>query len=284
MFAVCLGMVWLNPNGARLYLYPFETLHSSAMHRFIQEWSSPNFHDPTYLPLVLTLLALSAGLALSPPRLRPRDLLLLLATIPAALRSTRHIPILMLVMIPALSRLAEARLQQRGPTRLLNPERILSNRRALAVNVLALVTFAAFATIRIRHLVTTQGEAEAQQFPQAAAAFLKRERPPGPILNHYNWGGYFIWTLYPQYRVFIDGRADVYGDPFMEAFGASYYLQDDWSKLLQRWGIRTLVLPPDAPLLTALQSDPGWKQVYADSQTVVLTQKPVILAGGNQLR
>jgi hypothetical protein len=277
-------MVLLNPNGARLYAYPFETLHSSAMQRFIQEWSSPNFHDPTYVPLLFMLLALIAGLALSPGRLRPRDLMLLLATIPAALLSARHIPLLMLVMIPVLSRLAEAWLQQRDATRLLNPERTLSSPRILVVNVLVLATFAAFAMIRIRHLVMTQDEAEAQQFPQAAVAFLKRDRPPEPILNHYNWGGYFIWTLYPQYRVFIDGRADVYGDPFMEAFGASYYLQDDWSKLLQRWGIRTLVLPPDAPLLTALQSDPGWKQVYADSQTVVLTQKPVILAGGNQLR
>ena len=271
-FAVCLGMVLLNPNGARLYLYPFETLHSSAMQRFIQEWSSPNFHDPTYLPLLLMLLATTAGLALSPARLRPRDLTLLLATIPAALLSARHIPLLMLVMIPVLSRLAEAWLQQRGATRLLNPEPSLSSPRTLVVNVVVLATFAAFATIRIRHLVRTQEEAEARQFPKAAVAYLKRDRPLEPILNHYNWGGYFIWALYPQYRVFIDGRADVYGDPLMEAFGASYYLQDDWAKLLQTWNIQTLVMPPDAPLITALRSHPEWKQVYADSQTVILTR------------
>ena len=34
--AVCMAMVLLNANGARLYAYPFETLHSSAMQRFIQ--------------------------------------------------------------------------------------------------------------------------------------------------------------------------------------------------------------------------------------------------------
>ena len=37
-------------------------------------------------------------------------------------------------------------------------------------------------------------------------------------MNHYNWGGYFIWKLYPQYRVFMDGRADVYGDALMTDF------------------------------------------------------------------
>ena len=67
------------------------------------------------------------------------------------------------------------------------------------------------------------------------------------MMNHYNWGGYFIWKLYPQYRVFMDGRADVYGDALMNQFGATYYLIDDWKKSLQTWGIRTLVLPPDAP-------------------------------------
>ena len=91
-------------------------------------------------------------------------------------------------------------------------------------------------------------------------------------MNHYNWGGYFIWKLYPQYRVFMDGRADVYGDAFMTDFSDCYYLTDDWRKSLQTWGIRTVVLPPDAPLITALRSSPEWKQIYADSQAVILTR------------
>ena len=40
------------------------------------------------------------------------------------------------------------------------------------------------------------------------------------MLNHYNWSGYFIWKLYPDYRVYIDGRADLYGDGFMSDFAA----------------------------------------------------------------
>ena len=118
-----------------------------------------------------------------------------------------------------------------------------------------------------------QAQTEAQHFPLAAAAFLSREHPPGPILNHYNWGGYFIWKLYPQYHVFMDGRADVYGDRFMDEFAASYYLTNGWRIPLQRWEIRTLVLPPDAPLVTAARSGREWEQIYADSQTVILTRR-----------
>ena len=117
-FALCTALVAVNPNGIRLYWYPFQTLGSESMHRFIHEWFSPDFHDLTYLPLLLMLLALIAGLAVAPRCPRLRNLLLLLATIPAALRSMRHIPILVLVIVPVLSEMAQAWLQERGALRL----------------------------------------------------------------------------------------------------------------------------------------------------------------------
>jgi hypothetical protein len=120
--------------------------------------------------------------------------------------------------------------------------------------------------------VGRQGETEAHHFPAAAAAFLQQHHPPGPMMNHYNWGGYFIWKLYPQYRVFMDGRADVYGDTLMNEFGSCYYLKDDWTKTLEAWGIRTVVLTPDAPLITALRSSPQWRQIYGDTEAVILTR------------
>ena len=141
------------------------------------------------------------------------------------------------------------------------------------VNFLVLVAFTAFTVVRVRQVVTTQDQTEAQHFPVAAVAFLDQNRPPGPILNHYNWGGYFIWKLYPQYQVFMDGRADVYGDRLMDEFAASYYLTDSWKTPLEEWGIRTLILPPDAPLITALQSQPDWQQIFADSEAIILTRR-----------
>lgn len=272
-FATCLALVVVNPYGWRIYLYPFETLHSAAMQRFIQEWFSPNFHDPASLPLLLMLLVLIAGAAFSPRHLRPLNLLLLLVTIPAALRSLRHIPILMLVMVPVVADLVEAWLQESGATRRLRKPLAGQYPRTLVINFVVLFSFALFAVLRVRHVVSHQGEVEARNFPIAAVAFMEHEHPPEPIMNHYNWGGYFIWKLYPRYHVFMDGRADVYGDAFMTDFGSCYYLNDNWKRTLQRWSIRTIVLPPDAPLITALRSSPQWQQVFADSQAVILTKR-----------
>jgi hypothetical protein len=271
-FALCLALVALNPNGVRIYWYPFETLRSAAMHRFIHEWFSPDFHDSTYLPLLLMLLALIAGLALLSRRPRLRNLVLLLATIPAALRSVRHIPILMLVMVPVLAELAQSWLQGSSASRWLRTPLTGSAARTLAINSVVLFAITSFTVLRVRHVVASQAQTEAKYFPTAAAAFIEQQHPPGPMMNHYNWGGYFIWKLYPQYRVFIDGRADVYGDSFMTDFSDCYFLTDDWKKSLQTWGIRTLVLPPDAPLIVALRLNPDWKQIYEDSEAVILTR------------
>jgi hypothetical protein len=95
------------------------------------------------------------------------------------------------------------------------------------------------------------------------------------MINHYNWGGYFIWKLYPEYKVYIDGRADVYGDSFMDEFASVYYVRgESWRTALETARPRTVALPPDAPLIAALRVLPGWKQVFSDRQAVVLTRTP----------
>ncbi len=66
----------------------------------------------------------------------------------------------------------------------------------------------------------------------------------------------------------------------MDDFAASYHLSDNWRHPMEFWGIRTIVLPPDAPLVTAFRSNPGWKQIYADSQVAVLTQACMGGGGG----
>jgi len=268
----CLLIVPLNPNGARMYLYPWQTLTSQAMQKYIEEWFSPNFHEAKYLPLMFLILACIVAAALSPKRLRCREYLLLAATLAAALRSVRHIPIFVLVAIPVLSGCIEAWRKMRKPAAARTSTLSLSVPR-LVVNAIVLIAFTIFTVSRIHSLVQRQRGNEAHDFPLAAVSFLARQKLPPPILNHYNWGGYLIWQLYPAYPVFIDGRADVYGDAFLNNLAKIYYLRDGWKEALEPWRVRTIVLPPDAPLVTFLRSQAGWAQVYQDSQAVILEKR-----------
>lgn len=270
----CMAVVPLNPYGAAMYAYPFETLRSRAMQGYIGEWFSPDFHQLKYLPTLLMILATIALPALSPRRLRPREILLLSAATFAALRSVRHIPIYSLIAVPILSAMLLAWLQDTRAVKALQGKRTPMTPAKTLVNAALLAGFLVFAVARLRYVTQGQAKAEAKEFPAAAVSFITEQRPPGPILNHYNWGGYFIWKLYPDYRVFIDGRADLYGDAFMDDLATTYYLQgNSWRDLLGKWGIRTVILPPDAPLIIALQAQPDWETIYSDKQVVLLTRK-----------
>jgi hypothetical protein len=270
----CAAVVPLNPYGPAMYSYPLETLRSRAMQSYIGEWFSPDFHQPRYLPTLVMILATVALAALSPRRLRPREILLLSVTTYAALRSVRHIPIYALIAIPILSAMVQPWLQERRVEQGLKSKLTPVTPAKALLNAALLTGFLIFLVARVRYVANRQAEAEAKDLPAAATSFIAVKRPPAPMLNHYNWGGYFIWKLYPEYRVYIDGRADLYGDAFMDDLATTYYLKgDSWRSPFEKWGIRTVVLPPDAPLVTALRALPDWETIYADSQAVILARK-----------
>jgi hypothetical protein len=273
VLAVCVALVPLNPNGVQMYVYPLRTLYSSAMQQYIAEWASPNFHQGRFLPVLLLMLAILLGLGLAPRRMRPREVLLLLVMTGAVLRSVRHITIYVLVAAPILAQLAQALLQERERAWLTSARARAFPGKTL-LNAGLLLAVAIFTLARVSYVLRHQADMEAESFPAAALAFLAAQKPPGPVLNHYNWGGYMIWKLYPEYRVYIDGRADLYGDAFMQRFAATYYLRPGWQQELEHWQIRTVVLPPAAPLVAALRAAPDWRRAYEDSQAVVLVRRP----------
>src|SRR6202043_2350640 len=103
LLLACLALVPLNPSGAHLYRYPFDTLRPSGMRSFIVEWFSPDFHDWLYRPFLLVWLLLLAALASSRSRPRERVIVPILLTSFAALDAVRHIPIFVLVAIPVIA-------------------------------------------------------------------------------------------------------------------------------------------------------------------------------------
>src|SRR5687768_4037622 len=111
---IATAVVPLNPNGFRMFSYPFETLTSPAMAAYIEEWASPDFHKVMFLPLGLLIFMLLGSLALSTKRASAGELFLLVVTGFGALRSARHIPIFALIAVPILARHSWGLLTERG--------------------------------------------------------------------------------------------------------------------------------------------------------------------------
>ncbi len=110
---------------------------------------------------------------------------------------------------------------------------------------------------------------QARRFPAGAVAYLRTHHPIRPLLNSYDWGGYLIWQLYPRVRVYVDGRPDMYGDRFMDAFVRTWQAKPGWQTTLRRQGVRLVLVEPSSGLGHALATAPGWRLIYHDSLSVL---------------
>jgi hypothetical protein len=277
--ALILGLdlliVPLNPNGWRLFIYPIETLRSAAMQNYIAEWASPNFHHAEYWPFLMIVLSTFAVLGWAHFRVRPRDLILLLVSFYAGLCSIRLMPLFVLIAIPLIAKHFSARLEKKTEYSSRRTDLRLSLPSGRSVlNGLIVVAMAVFAAVHLAQVIERQPQAEAEHFPAAAVVFLQAHPAVGPIFNHYDWGGYLIWRLYPSALVFIDGRADLYGEKMLHQFADTYQFKGPWRQALESWKIETVLVPVDSALASGLRNAPNWTISYQDGQAIIFTSTP----------
>ncbi len=82
--------------------------------------------------------------------------------------------------------------------------------------------------------------------------------------------------MYPQEKVFIDGRTDVYGltDPFFHTlYAAIYNAAPTWRDAIAAFNIRLVLVDTRAPMADELAKDARWTKAYSDEQAVVFTRK-----------
>jgi len=270
VLATCLLVIPLNPNGLELYRYPFQTLQAKSIVDYIVEWASPNFHSSEFTMFLGMLLLTWTAAGISRKRLRAAQVLLLLATTYAALSAARHIPIFILIAVPIVAEgvTEVASLHQWfGPA----AEAQAAVPAKLAINFVLLITVSGFTGFHCAEAMRGHAAAETQYCPQSATEFLIQNKPPGPVFNYYDWGGYFIATLFPQYRVFIDGRTDLYGK-LMDTFTDTTRGQGKWQDALYRYQVRTVVIPPTSGLAGLLRLDHNWKNAFEDKKAVVFVR------------
>jgi hypothetical protein len=266
VLALCVLTVLANPNGFRLYLYPFETLNSPSMQQFILEWASPDFHQFEWQPLVwLFLMILGLGL-LGRKSISITNILLVVVFGYAALRSMRNIPLFALIAVPVLA-------EQIGSLVRIKPQIQVQSRWFAWLSIAILLFGILAAGLRFMTVIQSQSKTTQETFPVGAVDWILTTRPSGNIYNTYGWGGYLIWRLYPDYRVYIDGRADVYGDTFIYQYLQIYRGQSNWEKTFSSQGVRLVVIEPESGLAFSLRHSPGWAVAYEDKLSVVFIVK-----------
>lgn len=268
LLAIGILFTLLNPNGMVPYLalIGFEGTH---MQQISSEYLSPltlllqrtNPLYPFWTYLLLAILVLGV-------RCKAIDLthwLIVGFLLAISVQSFRYVPFFVLGTAPFLA----------GQAALAGARRTSRICRGIAISLVVLTVASTIRTERGNWAHLRREPFDTSRFPEQAASFILADKPAGRIFNHFNWGGYLIWKLWPDYQVFIDGRT--LSHEAFDEYTRILWDEVEGKKLLDRNDVNIVVIPGVHYLTGELYAlaeylyrDPQWHLVYADDTALVL--------------
>lgn len=242
----------LNPYGPKLLSFLAGDL---LLKRPITEWQAVPLMDLSLLEFKVAVFFLLLFF-LRLRSLQRWDFILAVATALFAFRYQRHTPLFAIAAVPLLAEgVQKVSFRIKSGVR----EWVL----VLGVLTLALYFLEWIGSIHLEHrfqLVIKPGE-----YPTQAADFLKRNGIKGNLAVPFDWGEYFIWKLYPEVRVSIDGRyTTAYPKKVIDDNFAWLRGRERWKDLLNQYPTEIAITNRHHPVTALLQRDPEWVYIYSD--------------------
>lgn len=235
----------LTAHGLGVLEFLFAFAESREALNYISEWRKPELFSTVFLPflggVVFVVIGAFRGLIF------PRHLWLIVPFVLLGMSSVRAITPAWLGMVPLV-----------GLS--LSGLKLGNGRRFGQVSA----TVFAITVVGISVIVKPEGGIPEDRFPVAASSNLEDV----PTFHDDRVGGFLIWAEGPQRLVYIDDRAELYGD----RLGEFVRIRDgdqDWRPIFERDGIEQVLLKAEEPLIDDLK-DGGWRLVYEDQAYVVL--------------
>ncbi len=279
----------INPFGYKLYTHVYQYLSDRFLMNHIDEFRSPDFHGLAQQCFAALLLIAMAALAVTGKKLRASELLVLIFAAYSGLYASRNLPVsslwMTLILAPVLSHALRSASENvsipSGTRRLLSAFNAFSARIGRSESGLRGHLWPVVAVLAGLLLVAHQGrmgpsqimhaQFDAQRFPVAALNEIQRRGIHDPLFSEDYWGGYLIYRLYPQNRVYVDDRHDFYGDTFLKRYLRIIRVEPGWEAALKEVNPNYILLTRESTLSNVLKEVPQWKVVYED-ETATLFQ------------
>lgn len=260
----CLLVSMINPYGYHILSFPFQLISKRYLMDNVNEFMSPDFHQA--MPFKYLLFLTVAIFAVS---LRKADIIeisLFLIFTNMALVSARYIPIFCVVTAPILSRQAGFVLDQAKGERFPTLKRKADGIAGIDASVNGYIS--AFIAVLLVAGSAAMGKTEFRfdetKKPVRAVEFLKSEYIPGKMFNNDEFGDYLIYAAYPRYRVFFDGRSDMYGEDRAREYRRVVTLGAGWEEVIEKYDIGWVFFDADSILSRSLEEKRRWRLIYAD--------------------
>lgn len=252
--------LFVNPFGHRLVFYPFAMVFRQKLVVAVtDEWASVDFHDARGKVVLALLAMVLLGFLLSRRKWKVEEVLMAGLALYAGLTHIRFLFLAAILLAPILSKMLDV----------IPPYRREIDKPLLNAVVMGVVLLMAI------HLLPSRDDLSrsvAKLYPAQAVTFIKTRGLAGNIFNRYMWGGYLIYYC-RDIKTYIDGRGDI----FEYAGVLRDYLDTEYIKgplrVLDKYNVRYVLVPPDTALAYLLKNNVGWKVVYSDDVAAIFERQ-----------
>jgi hypothetical protein len=249
-----------NPYGWQLLAHVPTIASQPRIIRAIAEFQSPDFISELGTLVGAFLLFAIAVLGWSRERLSAFELVTFLGSLAMGLSMIRNMALFAILAAPTVARHLEAALPRRADA--MPPPSPPWHWPLLLAGI-------ALLGLLLPRGRAWQDKIERGTFPVAATDFVAAQYPNARVFNHFNWGGFLIYRLYPRARVSIDGRTAAYEPQTLDAYMRTQSLAAGWERFLEDPRPDVVLWPADHPLSVVLRRLPEWRVAFEDAVAVV---------------
>ncbi len=253
---IAFAAVFVNPYGVGLVTFPIELLSRGDILSHIVEWKSPDFRQAWGVALGIWIVVYLVALSRGRHKVTRRDLIVTIPMLLLALWAVRNVAIAPLIGLPVVAR-AFAR----------DDEKPSELSRMMVTAAIAVLVFAA---ALMGFQASTEKSFNVSTYPVASMRYLERHDLLGQhLLTTDAAAGYVILHDWPQQKVFIDDRYDMYPTSVIYDYFDLTGAKPGWSKVLDKYDVDVIVWGKDTTLAELLDHSDQWKRVHRDATDAV---------------
>jgi hypothetical protein len=257
LLVATLAATFATPFGPRVWSYALEIVSNDTIRHWVAEWRAPTPTSVSGAAFWLSGVAVAAVAARKRRVVRPMDaarLVVFFALGAPAVRGTLWWALIAPTVLAGWFTGTEA-LAGRSDRRRADPLALAASVFVLALLPVALVLRAG------TDPVTGASQRLAADAPEVLVTATRRALPDGSRLLVYQPFASWFEFSDPQDPVMVDSRIELYSDRVWLDYDRAIGAEDDWERILDRYRVQGVVLPPDAVLADELSRADGWAPV-----------------------
>ena len=282
--AICLAVSLLatliNPYGWGIYEYVRQT-SGIASGRGIDEWGPPTLDfwiSKFGLASLIVMIGLVFASIRSGRKPAAREVILVGCFLPLACLWVRMVAWWLIISAPLAAMLIvylwpKSRDSEEKPAPAWDAALVLGA--ILVLLVMSLPGLQPYNPVLAGRVATPRTEEELDTVHRRLAELA----PQGRIFTRLEWGEYLTWSYSPNYKVFMDGRVEIYPNKVWEEYSTLTKGRAGWDKILDDYRVDFLVLDgtfhDQTGLLARVEESPRWQRLQQAGPALLYVRLPV---------